>query len=718
MPVLTNHSDTLEEISIIDHPLQGIHPLHEGNNIQIENYRLNQHAVCFSDALNTVVKYHLDGKGRTRLSLELLKQSGLFVVSIFGVMFYYVPAKAYAESICADPDYKEIPCDFFIINHLTGTLLVAGGVLMTATNAFFDQINAEFIPPSLINYLKYPLSYKHKIAENIVIFTGSFIASVPFIILSITNPIPGLPKEIVVLQSMIIGLTNTLLHLLPFKLVLKNHWYRIPFLPFEFVVQKISHQFLSEEKKQEKELHKKLNHYYSLVKQRMIDRLDQALKLLSIYGFNFSVCGSTNCIAKDMRDIQKQDSSPLQLLTQLLHYIHQISPNPIHYTPSKLNNIFRKLIYFSGASWVILACSGFEIGTFSEINRLTGNLVSGSILSAPSIYCLGVLLAFFGGNALQNSYDYLTAWQYDSIKIPVEFKLYPKTSVILIIISTYLSFFSYAAGAQLIDDNFTGELEFLRPHLLQFMLKVSQTGLIFLGSTAMIDFVKRVLGKFEQYGYNEDTRTVACIFESFRQMKSSIQLFKPDLLLSSLADTDEDQLKSILNLQREKDREELKQTLLELKLIVHQKLLNAARIHENDHGKTEFINELLQWMSTQFDFTTYPKEAYIKLPKDLYKICEEYNAICKMIERLEKLNFDFDNESLLSVDHTNSNNEVYSAYGRMEPAEKTPLIPKKGSVMTRVYAPFRFYSSPSFHDHADSGRFSMHELSNSNYMRI
>ncbi len=228
MPVLINHPD-IEEASI-HRDSHYINSINEENTIQIENVVFNaQLPAVAPDALNAVIKYHLDGEGRTRLSMELLKQSGLFIISIFGVMFYYVPAKTYAESICADPAYKEIPCDFFIINHLAGTMLVAGGVLMTATNAFFEQINAEFIPPSLVDYLNYPLSYKHKIIRNVVIFTGSFIASIPFIILTVTNPIPGLPKSVVVLQSLVIGLTNTLLHLLPFKLVLKNRWYRAPF---------------------------------------------------------------------------------------------------------------------------------------------------------------------------------------------------------------------------------------------------------------------------------------------------------------------------------------------------------------------------------------------------------------------------------------------------------------------------------------------------------
>ena len=74
---------------------------------------------------------------------------------------------------------------------------------------------AEYIPLKLQNYLKDALTPKQKLAENAVTFAGSFIASIPFMLITVVNPIPDLPEVIIVLQSGIVGLTNTLLHLLP-----------------------------------------------------------------------------------------------------------------------------------------------------------------------------------------------------------------------------------------------------------------------------------------------------------------------------------------------------------------------------------------------------------------------------------------------------------------------------------------------------------------------
>lgn len=632
------------------------------------------------DALNAVIKFPLDGEGRSSLNAEVFKQLLLFILAFFGVILYFPPANEYAESICADPDYKNIPCDFFVINHVAGTLLVAGGILMSATNAFFDRKKAENIPFKLQNYLKDALTPKQKLAENAVTFAGSFVASIPFMIITAVNPIPNLPKVIIVLQSAIVGLTNTLLHLLPFKLALKNPLYRAPFLPLEFIFQTISNALLNEEEKQEKELQGQINLGYQMIKQRMIDHLGLAQRLLSIYGYRLTGCSYTNEIAKKIRDIKELDELPLKLLTRLLTCLHERSPNQIISPPGKLNNIFRKMLYFIGASWVILACSGFWGGTFNEMVELTKSQVLAAIFSALPDYCLMVLLAFFGGNALQNSYDYLTVWNDDTVKIPITFKGYLKTSVVSVMISMYLSVFSYAAGTQLINDNFNGKLEFLRPYLLE----LAKTGLTFLGFTAMIDFFSNVLSKLQQYSGNADTQTVANFYAALNQMTDSIQLMIPKLLLESLAQTDEDQIKIILNVKGVNDLISFSRSLIQLadtlktKLIKEFKLIDKENTDEaspseliyqldNDQGyDVKKIDELLNFFNKE--------PASIKLALSLEEVCQAYKAACKIINKLDSVNLV--NESGVFLNSINNGNSFFSStrkngYGSMESSSNT-----------------------------------------------
>ena len=104
--------------------------------IQIETLEHNQVLAEISpNALNAVIKFHWDGEERSSFSHELFKQLALSIVSFLGVTSYLVPAEKYAESICAN-----------IINYEAGTMVVAGAILMLATNNFFDKKNAENIP--------------------------------------------------------------------------------------------------------------------------------------------------------------------------------------------------------------------------------------------------------------------------------------------------------------------------------------------------------------------------------------------------------------------------------------------------------------------------------------------------------------------------------------------------------------------------------------------
>lgn len=661
--------------------------------IEVEQNSSEQSLISNSElnALNPVIKFYLDGDGQSSLVQEFFKQTGLLVIAIGGVLFYYVPSLAYAESICADPNYQAIPCDFFKVNHVAGTMLVAGGVLMSATNSFFDRQLAESIPTKLERYLQHSLTPAQKIAENVVTYAGSFVASMPFMIITVFNPIPGLPKLAIISQAFMVGVTNTLLHLLPFKLALQNPLYRLPFLPFEYVIKAITAARLSEKQKQEKSLQASINRSIQEIKQRVIRPLDMAQKVLSIYGFKFSGCHYTNEVADIIQENQAGDQLPVQLLTQLLDCLQALSPNQPIPPPGVLNKFLKKMIYIPGASWVILACAGFWGSTYHEISDLTGDRVLGGLVSAPSIYCLGVLLAFFGGNALQNSYDYLTAWRDDAVKIPMSFKLYPKTSVLLILISLYLSAFSYSAGAQLINDNFKCELEFLRPYLL----KLSKTGLIFLGFTAIVEFFSEVLKKFAQYGGAEDVKTVAKLYASLNQMKDGIQLMKPELLLESLADIKEGQLKIILGIKDNNDLEDLNVFLMHFAEQLKLKVLKTMECvsHENSN---ELFSKLCKELKKDFcykvstidvllAYLNEKPELVVQLALSWKQACQEYKSICKIIESLDKLRLSFITERPMITFSRHSINDDSIAGSS---SEITPLIfPRRAASFANFYHP-------------------------------
>jgi hypothetical protein len=681
MPLSINNADNNSELEV------SISSNEDSQLINIENIVPDQEVSVTPDALNAVIKYHLDGEGHCGLRQEILKWLGLSAVAAFGVIFYYVPAKAYAETICGDPSYKDVPCGFFVINHLGGTLVVAGTILINATNAYLEQLKAGSIPLKLVNYLEYPFSAKQKTAQEVMTFVCSLIASMPFPILSLVNPLPGLPIALNLSEAFLIWVTNTFLHLFSVDLAFRNRLFRLPLLSFEVAIQEIINAFLNAEEKQEKEMQAQINQHYQTVKQRLINHLDQAQRLLSIYGFRFTGYDYTNEVKNDISDVKEQTHAPLQLLTQLFDRLHEMSPNRTIAPSGRINRFFRQAVYLPGAFWVILSCAGFPMGSYKGMAEYTGDSVSAAVISAPSIYCFGVLLAFFGGNALQNSYDYLTAWKDDTVKIPMAFKLYPKTAVLLIMISMYLSVFSYAAGAQLINDNFNGKLEFLRPYLLD----LAKTGLTFLGFTAMIDFFNNVLSKFAQYGGAEDTQTVASLFEALSQMKASLQLMKPNLLLDSLAQANASQLKSILNIKDKNDLQNFSATLIQLAEELKIKIFRKIKSINTENIDEAWLDKLLYQLEKDEDFTVekiaalisyFDTEPELILSFSLKEVCQEYKALCELMQKLGSVNLV---RELDAFPYGSINNDDSLAGPS---SEITPLLPRAtGSIQSNFFHP-------------------------------
>lgn len=554
----------------------------EESNLAVEQPRIDPKKLeqALRDPLTEVVKYYLNGRGHLSLKQELLQQMLLSLVAVSGAGLYAVPADAYARSVQSGLAGR--------INYIISTCVPALVVLYNSTELFLGMRAAENIPLSLTDYLVSPHTAQQKIVENIIITLGSAISAFPLAAVSFIYPIPGLPTGVIILQSIIVEFDNTILHFLPIKLALQNALYRLPILPFEFIYKKIADCCLSAEQRQRNQLQKQIDQGYLAIKQRLIAHLEQSKNLLAIYGFKFngSYLNYTNHAGSKIKELYQQEPSPLILLEKLLDLIHAMSPARPITQPSRINTLLRKLVYIPGALWVMSSCAGFLIAPVDELTELTGSSAIGASVSAPSVYFLGVLLAFFGGNSLQNAYDYFTSWQDDAVKISQELKCYPKTSILLIIISLYLSIFSYAAGAELINDNFKGDLEFLRPEFLEF----AKTGLAFLGFNAMLDFVCNLLKKFSQYGKDENAETVVKLSAAFSQLSNSVQLMKSNKLIDSLSLLEEDRLKSILNIRQSADKDELCKILSKLQMALQE--LKSTHASQTSNMSPYFSNSL------------------------------------------------------------------------------------------------------------------------------
>jgi hypothetical protein len=159
-------------------------------------------------------------------------------------------------------------------------------------------------------------------------------------------------------------------------------------------------------------------------------------------------------------------------------------------------------------------------------------LTAGIILSSPSIYFLTVLFAFFGGQALNDVYDYLTSWDSDDLKIAMEFKLFPKISAMLMLVTLYLTVFSYAAADELIQDNFDeDEID----GLFTLLVWLAITGAPFLSFTALIGFSQRMLGKVALHYGDRETKFVAELDGMLTGLQVGTNFIPGEDFMSSLA---------------------------------------------------------------------------------------------------------------------------------------------------------------------------------------
>ena len=534
------------------------------------------------NALSNVVEYYLSNKDHISGKKELIKQIGLFVIAISGAGLYATAADAYAESEHVGLAGR--------INYMVCTCAPALVVLYNSTELFFRMRAAEKTPKELAAYFIHHYTPVQRTLQDIAITLGAAISALPLAAVSFMYPIPGLPKAALYTQGLVVLFDNTILHFLPIKLALQNPWYRLPALPLEYIFERIKHCSLSNEQKNLLQLKVQQDSYYRVIKQRLINRLDNIQTSIVIHGFSFDAkrLRYINHAALELKRLNQEKRSSFAMLEALLQWNQEIAPEKSSTSTSLLNSLFKKLCYPVGAAWVISSCVGYLAAPINELSNLTDSESAGVLLSIPSIYFLGVLLAFFGGSSLQNFYHYFTSCKGDSIKIPIEFKLYPRATVLLVVLSIYLSVFSYAAAAELINDNFTEELEFLRPYLLV----LAKTGLAFLGFTAMLDFYALILGKLARYAGNEDSKIVILLNQSIEQLKNGIQRMDPEQLLESLAQLNENEydIKSLLNLHSASEQRNFIQMLLELQQCQHP-----------SENNSEVINKLILAVDKSYD---------------------------------------------------------------------------------------------------------------------
>ncbi len=436
---------------------------------------------------------------------ELIKQFLMLIVSVSGSYNYALPAIKYAQSD-----------DAILISHnpihsVIGTCVPAIAVLYVATDMFLDFHFREKIPKCFSEELALHESLKKRIFNNICIFMGAFVSAIPLATTYLTYEENSLYLAIPL--TVIIQLDNTVLHFLPIQLMLSQPLYRWPILPFEYLYHALKHcrtsQTELDKEAQNNQLANVINGLIAILNSRLAAGIENIIH--SSLRFNWQR------LAYCRTDLLKTDD-----LTQ--ENILSRAPNVL---PSKgsFHQVCDYTAFFLGAAWLIFGTIGYLANPFTLVDDRLHNIPQSVGITALPIYALAVLIVFLAGNMMRDNFN----WGLNAIQgnqnLSLEVKLYPKTFALLELANIYFAFFSYAASAQMIEDNFTQDYW---SSALPFFIGSAISGLIFLGLNATHGMFQTLLKKFALHFGSHDAKELVQLREQFAQLTTAHTLIIPE----------------------------------------------------------------------------------------------------------------------------------------------------------------------------------------------
>ena len=491
-------------------------------------------------ALDKVANHYLETHNLPKLKQEVLQQALLSIVCITGVPLYFVPADAYAKDHYGEESLG-LRASFVV-----GTCLPALAVLWNATGIFLKIRGSQNVPSELKDVLINPFTFKQRLANDIGITIVSALSALPLATICFAYPIPNAPTAVTYLLAIFAEVDNTVLHFLPIQLALSQRIYRLPVVPFELAYGFFKKRTESKEVSRLKNIEQQKNAIYAGLKGSLLGMLTAARNNVSINAvvFNSKKMSFEYAMQDDLKELAGHPddfSGSAKLATLAKHKL------PSSYTPSSwYNSVLRETAYWGGAAWVVSSCAGYLSNTVEAMISLTGDEVAGALTATPPDYFLGVLFVFYGGYSLQNIYDYMTNWGADQPKIPLEFKLYPKSTMLLMVFALYVAAFSYGAANKLVEDTFQGAewKEVIEPVLVW----LSRTGVPFISAIAMRDFYITAMNKYAMYFGGDDAKMAICLYNMIEALMIGINLMPGNTLVESLQQMDDATLHALLGI--------------------------------------------------------------------------------------------------------------------------------------------------------------------------
>ena len=144
-------------------------------------------------------------------------------------------------------------------------------------------------------------------------------------------------------------------------------------------------------------------------------------------------------------------------------------------------------------------------------------------------YFYGVLVAFFGSNTLISCWNYLTQWEKDDVKVPLQFRLNPKLAGLYIAASTVVAAVAWGASVKLIQDT----IHLSKP-LVDTLIAICISNGVFVTLYILFEFYSILRRDSLLYGNKNDAQWLTQISAQIDEMMLAIELLEGKKLVGFL----------------------------------------------------------------------------------------------------------------------------------------------------------------------------------------
>lgn len=440
-----------------------------------------------------LVEYHLGEKKHLPPGLQVAKlQIAIIALSLAGFL-YEPPAEQHGHT----ETQKAL--------NVLDTCYTAVFMCYVATDIFIkEHIRKQHVPDELVDIIEPGLTLEEYVRQNWIIGSFAFLSAIPYATTAIAYPFK--PLGLFISYLIYIFIATTLLHVLPVKLTLEHPIYGAPPRWGQLLLNTVTcRQITAEERTIVAKKHA-LNTKRQQLAGKVRNAADHFLASL----------------VPALGQIDENKLSEYLSKTAQEKYDHLMSfdiPTP------QLPEIPTYLARFIGAMIELGASLGYAANPLLEMESWVGFWWLAALIITPSLYLFGVLMAFFGDLFGLRILTDLALWGENVIKLPIEFRVYPKLMLTGIVINLFCMVYAAAAAQEMMERAFSSKVS---PEVMEFLNVIAQIGISILAWYGPLDFQKLIIKYIAQYTQNNSSGKIMELTSRLEALEGDILRLKEE----------------------------------------------------------------------------------------------------------------------------------------------------------------------------------------------